>query len=108
MNAVAEDIGYKYPEIYAELFEMSRDDHEASIRHLWNGKLWKLFDFCEVLISFAFSELQQQCEENFELCQILEAQLPPDTNENIGGENAEDSVMYEDEQVYDEMDQDLE
>jgi hypothetical protein len=52
--------------------------------------------------------LQQQCEENFELCQILEAQLPPDTNENIGGENAEDSVMYEDEQVYDEMDQDLE
>jgi hypothetical protein len=34
--------------------------------------------------------------------QIIEAQLPPDMNENIVSENAQDPVMYRSEQVYDE------
>jgi hypothetical protein len=46
------------------------------------------------------SEFQSQCDENFELSKIYEAQLQENTNE----EN--DSMMYEQEQFGNEMEQD--
>ncbi len=46
------------------------------------------------------SEFQRQCEENFELSQIYEAQLQENTNEN------NESMMYDQEQPGDEMEQD--
>ena len=55
-----------------------------------------------------FPELQQQSEENFELCEILEAQLPAVPNEEISGNESEDCMMYDGQPEEDKMERDFE
>ena len=102
VNAVTEDIGARYPEIYAELFVMARNDNEGSIRRLWNGTLTintKYYPNC--ISEGVWAELQQQSEENFELCQILEAQLP--SNDVLMDDSLDDSATFRSELLEDEM-----